>query len=382
MLHIVLCADDNYVKFSSILITSIINNTNTSKTFIDYGYNDENEGYCFHILSDFISKDTSHKLHLLEKDLSKIYPTKIQTHIMSDEYFKTLKKWRGNYLAYYRIRLAHVLPKDLKRCLYLDSDMLVLQDIREITTVNIDNYTAAVILDGKNHSKRKYKKLNSKGYYYFDRNYDYFNSGFLYINLEQWKENHVEQRCFEFLNHYMPIYPDQDALNYAIVNSKKLPISWNLMVGYIKGDKEGYNNIFKEKYNIFRKSILQYTKDEFYYCVQNAKIIHFSLDIKPWHSACLFLYDKDKFKPIKYPFFNEYWQVASNVAYFNNDLISLKHEICNQKNYDFSKIMSTILQENRFITRINYRRLRNMVVILSIISSLNIFFIFFYLLVY
>lgn len=74
MYHIFLTADEKYVKFSSVLMSSIIKNATQ-----DY----ERRPFCFHILSDFISDTTKEKLKILQKSLSEIYPCEIKIHIQA-----------------------------------------------------------------------------------------------------------------------------------------------------------------------------------------------------------------------------------------------------------------------------------------------------------
>ncbi|EGK8127595.1 glycosyltransferase family 8 protein [Campylobacter lari] len=369
MLHIILCADDNYVKFSSVLITSIVNNTNKSKFNNDYSHEktiNAEEGYFFHILTNFISEKNRKKLVLLKQELSKIYPIKIEIHIINEEEFNGLPRWRNNYSAYYRIKLANFIPEHVKTCLYLDSDMLALQDIREVMSINIDNYTIAAVLDGNNRKKRFFKKIDNDTITPFHKNSSYFNSGFMYINLELWRKNKIEQKCFDFLKTYIPTYPDQDALNYAIDDIKQLPICWNFMISYIIGEKIGRKNIFKHR---FKKTALEYTKEDFYYNQKNAKIIHYSLDEKPWNKEANFYYNKS-FEPIAYPYFDLFWDTAKKTPCFNIDLLKLKEKITLISSQDLSKILSMLLKQRRFIDRATYRKMRKNIIFLY-------FFIFF-----
>ena len=61
---IVLNADENYIKYASVLITSVINSTKVTGR-------GHNKPYNFQILSDFISNATQEKLQKLQNRLSK-----------------------------------------------------------------------------------------------------------------------------------------------------------------------------------------------------------------------------------------------------------------------------------------------------------------------
>ena len=64
---------------------------------------EKSEGYIFHILTDKISENTRQKLKNLAKNLSEIYPCEIKIHICDDSIFDGLPKFKGNYLAWFRI---------------------------------------------------------------------------------------------------------------------------------------------------------------------------------------------------------------------------------------------------------------------------------------
>ncbi|HEB7549477.1 TPA: hypothetical protein RZH68_001642, partial [Campylobacter coli] len=136
MFHIVLSADEKYIKYAMALINSIVKNTNINKNFIDYidNTNEENtkkslkdfsedelqEGYIFHIFSDFIKDETKVKMFDLSQELSKIYPCKIVIHILTNEIFiqEKIPIWRGGYQAYFRYFIGSILEENIRHCLY------------------------------------------------------------------------------------------------------------------------------------------------------------------------------------------------------------------------------------------------------------------------
>ena len=58
------------------------------------------------------------------RELNKIYPCKFSIYMLLDSDFKELPKLNGNYLTYFRIKMASYLQQDIKTYLYLDVDML------------------------------------------------------------------------------------------------------------------------------------------------------------------------------------------------------------------------------------------------------------------
>ncbi len=55
MYHIVFHADENYIKYTSVLIISIIKNTDPKNHF-------QNKPYSFYILNNFVGEETREKL--------------------------------------------------------------------------------------------------------------------------------------------------------------------------------------------------------------------------------------------------------------------------------------------------------------------------------
>lgn len=184
MFHIVFSADENYIPYTAVLIASIVQNTDTSKGFerlcqsSNMGDNSairnlkveslskRQEGYIFHILSDSVSEQAREKLKGLEKSLTEIYPCTIQVHIMQEFDFKQFPKCgaaHSNYLPYYRLKMDAFLNREVEKCLYLDSDMLCLFDIRELFALDLSDKIVAAVGDcGTKNRKIKFVQKGQK----------------------------------------------------------------------------------------------------------------------------------------------------------------------------------------------------------------------------
>ncbi len=307
MYHIVFNADENYIKYTSVLITSIIRNTNPKNHF-------QNEPYSFYILSNFVSEKTREKLVQLKKELYKIYPCEISIHIMNDDEFENFPNSgaaQSSKLPYYRLKLGSVLEKQIDKCIYLDSDMLCLCDIREVFDINLEGKIAGIVGDpGSKKFKIKFKEYDQKKVLYFDENY--FNSGFLLVNLKEWKKYNIEQQC-EILasKSYYIKAADQDLLNAAIKPQYqlKLDFSYNFNI------KTLLYVICKDE----KSNRLNYTREEFVKSAREPKILHYGE--KPW-----------KFLKSYTDFYNKnindyWWQIAEQTPIFNKELLEQKIHI-------------------------------------------------------
>ncbi|ABS43629.1 hypothetical protein oki169_10980 [Helicobacter pylori] len=377
MFHIVLNANENYIKYAAVLMTSIIQKTDLNKSMSEFCNFDTDEGYVFHILSDHISESMKVRISNLEKQLNDIYPCKIVLHILNDDEFKGMLKWRGNYLAYYRIKMASVLPQNLKICLYLDCDMLCFGDLRELLSVDINNYQAAVCLDGNNHKKNKkvFFSLKGREKYKFSNIEKYFNSGFILVNLDRWRRDNIENKSIDFLKKFKTLYPDQDALNFALNDTLLLPNRWNFSLGYFVAFLKNSQEILF--LNQTKYPHLNYTKTEFENEVKNIKIAHFILDpFKPW-DAFQYSIVNDDLQLIEYPFYKHYWSVAKNTPEFYLDFLVQKESINEHKAENLiNELGKAVVKEmRRYTSRASYRRLRKSIIFLYIINVILIIYV-------
>lgn len=153
MFHIVFNANESYIKYLAVLCYSIVAHTNLRK-------NENQEGYHFHILTDGLTFQTQEKIKQFQAQLAEIYPCNIDVYFLGDEDFEGLPKLNGNYLTYFRLKIANVLPQEIQKCLYLDVDMLCLSDIREIFSIDLGGKICAAVKDADYRTSRIMKPKN------------------------------------------------------------------------------------------------------------------------------------------------------------------------------------------------------------------------------
>ncbi|MCX2683698.1 glycosyltransferase family 8 protein, partial [Campylobacter sp. MIT 21-1685] len=333
MFHLVFNADENYIKYLAVLITSIIKKTDTSKNFKELcqqkpfsgsetckahcHINCDDlivEGYCFHILTNKLSENTRSKLQILQDALCTAYPCEIIIHTLDEKIFSDFPKTgaaHSSYLPYFRLKLTSVLDKEVDKCLYLDSDMLVNCDLRELFCIDLKDYCLAAVNDPGTKKRKilfqKEKKIQSHS---FDTNY--FNSGFLLINLKEYKKAKIEEKCAQLAkNCFYITAADQDLLNATIESEKifKLPFTYNFIVITM-----AFAITLDED-----KNRLQYTRKEFTKAFQNPKIYHYGE--KPWKYL-------QSFTDYKGCNINDFWwEMAALTPVFNEELLQEKKQI-------------------------------------------------------
>lgn len=317
MFHIVSCCDENYIKYLSVLLTSIVKNTDTSKCLIDY-IGENRKSYVFHILSDAISQETQDKIHDLQKELTKIYPCEILVHFVDESIFHGMPKWgfeaTKNYSAYYRLALCRFIPADVVKCLYIDVDMLVMCDIRELFAIDLGECLAGVnsghnFKDSRTNWILKAVDKHGSDFDLSSLPY-YFCSGLMLLNMPLYRANNIESKCIEFLKTYKPICADQDALNVVLSGKIKiLPAEYGVLTHFFCDFDQRKN---KEQMEAFKQLI------------PLTKIAHVNGCTKPWFSPSQNIKSHDKKIVLFHPHYDSWWEIALQTPAFKEELACIK----------------------------------------------------------
>ncbi|PKT75493.1 glycosyltransferase family 8 protein [Helicobacter winghamensis] len=252
-----------------------------------------------------MADSTQQKLQNLQRKLSKIYPLEIKLHLCSNAEFTHLNALNGNHLTYYRLFLTRFI-KD-KKALYLDVDMLVLKDLREIFAIDLEGKICGAVLDYK---ANRILEPKNKALPMLNLSKDYFNAGLLLIDLEKWKSQKLESKLIETLNQYHCKEHDQSALNVVLKDKIKiLPLSWNTLVYYYVNAKACDDT---KNFNLF------YTRKDLNKALKNPHILHYYLGFKPWN-------DDKIYTDIKGEFLGEHWwNMVEKTPEFKDMIIPLK----------------------------------------------------------
>lgn len=241
--HILLCGDKNYIKYVGVALSSVLINSAYKK-------------WNFHIFLDDI----------YEKDLAKLNETAEKYKININVYFinfnvidKFSENMHGNdhisVAAYFRFIAFGALMNICNKVLYLDSDILVTDDISMFWKVPLKDAIAIVVED-------------DYGYMQTDRLHvkKYFNSGVMFVDIAEWNKYNYSEICIKTASEKVWQFLDQDVLN--IVLDGKLVF---------------FPKIYNYQYSISRliDSCNQLSQD---IVLDENKIIHFIGASKPWNS--------------------------------------------------------------------------------------------------
>jgi lipopolysaccharide biosynthesis glycosyltransferase len=221
-LDIVLTINDKFVQHAAVVISSSLVNS------------DLDSFYKFHIVmdpKDPLSKESQEKLSAMQYirnysiDFTN-FPTNIINQDLINKKLKLTNKWP--LLVIFRLYLDKLFPH-LDSVLYLDSDLVVLQDLTSLKKIDMSDYIAASTMDdGITRFRTEVSvKCNIKN--------SYKNSGVMFLNLQNMRKMRADDLLSTTLysSKYQFIMPDQDLFNIAF-HHYIYPLSsrWNYLTCY------------------------------------------------------------------------------------------------------------------------------------------------------
>lgn len=124
--------------------------------------------------------------------------------------------------SYLRILAAEVLGDDIGKILYLDCDLVVLSDLKDLWETDIDANSLAAAPDLYGGFRREALGMPA--------NSPYVNAGVLLLNLARWRRERISERLIRFIEaHGELTFHDQDAIN-AVLHDSMLLLNrrWNV----------------------------------------------------------------------------------------------------------------------------------------------------------
>ncbi|CAO1658476.1 glycosyltransferase family 8 protein [Vreelandella arctica] len=256
-MNIVLCADDSYARYGSVVMASIIANAINI------------EQIRFFMLTPGVSEETKNSLReSVERSDAALDIIDVDVAALQG-----LKAGRFGLAALLRLLMHRYLPADCKRIIYLDCDVLVRSDLSELWSMPLHGYIAAATINLYSSSSGGARKLPD----------GYFNSGVMLIDLMSWREKRVGERALECLEREGDNfrYPDQDALNRILEGDWcSLPVEWNFQPTAYAAVEKRYPHLVPHMASLET-------------AIRHPRIVHFIGSIKPWHAKCVHPFQED-----------------------------------------------------------------------------------------
>lgn len=176
---------------------------------------------------------------------------------------------------YLRLLIGSTMPEELQRVVYLDTDLIVCADISELWSTPLRNHPVAAVQNHIPSVFGEHRRLDFQSLG-IDFAEPYFNSGVLVIDLPAWRRAEIEERTLHFLGNRCSelLYPDQDALNIALVrNWTPLPHQWNVLSAVYMGDGP---DSAPQRTGLAKPPEM----------VMRPKAVHYAGNPKPWLEQC------------------------------------------------------------------------------------------------
>lgn len=249
--NVVFAVDDNYARHCAVAINSILDHISSKQKINFFIIHDEN----------FSERNKPLFKALSSKNVSFNY-LKVR---LSDFSIYPLNRDHISIATYYRLALQDLLPSNIEKIIYLDSDIVVMDNIAKLWEIDLeDNFLGGALDEG---GVLQIRRLG------LPLSHNYINAGICIMNIKKMRQENLKHLYTESLykNYELITLQDQDILNISFVNKiKKLPLRWNVQSRFYKQNELEYAFSQKE----LEEAALQ------------PAIIHYSDREKPWQNSC------------------------------------------------------------------------------------------------
>ncbi|PQM42485.1 putative galacturonosyltransferase-like 4 [Prunus yedoensis var. nudiflora] len=158
-IHVAMTLDANYIRGTMAAVFSLLQHSTCP------------ENLCFHFLSAHIAPEFFSSIKSTFPYLNfKTYA--FDSNRVRGKISKSIRQALDQPMNYARIYLANILPPDMGRVIYLDSDLVVVDDIAKLWSVDMED----------------------KG-----RNPCYFNTGVMVVDVDKWRKGGYTQKVEEWM---------------------------------------------------------------------------------------------------------------------------------------------------------------------------------------
>lgn len=255
---VVFSTDENYAFYTCVAITSMAKNAACDTEYDVY----------------ILVNDKFPKQSIFDKISSRFPNIKIQLLRVDSGIFENvvINSKHVSKATFYRLMISRLIDAD--QCIYLDSDVIVTEDLWALYSTDLDGYYIAgcrdtwldMLSEEEYEERRKSIRIHSME--------EYINAGVLLMNLRKIRESGFDETLLQHLNADYP-HEDQDILNVCCLGKiKRLPAKWNVFTIFLgKTEEMRAKGISEEDIQAF---------------LQRRGIIHYATpNLRPWeHFFC------------------------------------------------------------------------------------------------
>lgn len=256
-MNLVFVADNNYATQFAITLHSVVKSN-------------PNVAINAYLVTCGISIDRLERIKcLVEKDgvvlhLCHIYEQRL-------DWLKPMENGWSRFM-FLKLYIPEVLPENIDKALYLDVDMIVVENLSELYGIKLNDYALAAVEDTPDSVLHK-RRCG------IDADLPYINSGVMLINMKLWRAVSSQRGFWRFIEERMEEMSinDQDVINTVFQNQiLTLPLKFNVT-----------NHCYG-----FRPNVFTYQKLQLSEVYRHPVIIHFTNWNKPWKKEAAHLFAK------------------------------------------------------------------------------------------
>jgi lipopolysaccharide biosynthesis glycosyltransferase/glycosyltransferase involved in cell wall biosynthesis len=162
----------------------------------------------------------------------------LSSSLLTDLDFKPRAYEHITSVCFFRLLLPELLPADLPKVLYLDSDLIAGADISQLWRIEIHDVPLAAVPEWDRNASRASSPRGIRRYRDLGLSPEQplFNSGVMLLDLEHWRRKHLAHRAFQYIREAGPDvrWYEQEALN-VVCNGQFLELDsrWNVPAGEV-----------------------------------------------------------------------------------------------------------------------------------------------------
>jgi lipopolysaccharide biosynthesis glycosyltransferase len=215
---IVVATDNFYAVLLSVLLKSIEVNHKTS------------EEIHLHVIDDGISPENVSLIrNTVNKDVFSIFWHKTADVVPANIVIPNDKS-AFPITTYLRLFAPYLIPKETKKMIYLDVDMIVLKDISTLWNVDLEGRLFGAVVDLCKTVGSSWGGIPNYMELGINPDAKYFNAGLMLIDPQLWRESDIAIKVINAINDNIAHvnFADQYGLNVVLVDQwKELDYRWN-----------------------------------------------------------------------------------------------------------------------------------------------------------
>lgn len=283
IIHIGLCADENFALPFGVCLTSIFESN-------------KDELLKIHVITQGFSNETLLRINQTERAYGR--NGSVEIHKISDEIFSQYPLSNQFPKAiYFRYIFAKLLPVGIEKLIYIDSDTVILSSLRVLWNIPLDETQLLGAVEDRNGDDILIRNRIGRWHGV------YYNSGMLLMNLRLWRKIDAFRILADFIlnNQDVCVYPDQDAINVVFADKfVSLPYQYNFSMSFI-APFETF------RLHLSKKELLEFAFDKII-------ILHYAAEVKPWYL--------DSKHPLLF-----IWKHFYRISAWNNIKLKYRHSI-------------------------------------------------------